>query len=84
MIFRVFKDLAAHLKILPGTLVCRGTPVEKHCRKGTDTDTDDTDTHTARYRTVFSLIILFKSPFYEKQLLEALISLAQFYYITII
>jgi hypothetical protein len=23
--------LAAHLKILHGTLVCRGTPVEKHC-----------------------------------------------------
>ena len=29
--FKVFQDLAAHLKRFHGTLVCRGTPVEKHC-----------------------------------------------------
>jgi len=35
MLFRgFFKDLAAHLKKFHSTLVCRGTPVEKHwCRR---------------------------------------------------
>ncbi len=29
--FSIFKDLAAHLDKFDGTLVHRGTPVEKHC-----------------------------------------------------
>ena len=28
------KNLAAHLEGAHGTLVCRGTPVEKHCHRG--------------------------------------------------
>ena len=33
IIFSVFEDFAAHLKKFYGTLVCRGTPVEKHCSR---------------------------------------------------
>ncbi len=33
MLCSVFQDLAAHLREFRGTLMCRGTPVEKHCSR---------------------------------------------------